>query len=154
MQTLRIRRVLVKGGSLEMGWKMVDGGDDSLARSPLNGCLGGDGEEIGKQEDSPPVAPALSQGLGGDTDAIIGINLASGPVQGDGEDDGLGDLDLDWRRRVEVDQLMGGMGGEEREKSSCKSHVAGSGEAEDVGVCRPPGKLMKRNTRDWGRPRR
>jgi hypothetical protein len=38
-------------------------------------------EEIGKQEDSPPAA-ALSQGLGGDTDAIIGINLASGPVQG------------------------------------------------------------------------
>jgi hypothetical protein len=42
-------------------------------------------EEIGKQkEDSPAAAPALSQGLGGDTDAIIGINLASGPVQADG----------------------------------------------------------------------
>lgn len=29
-------------GKSETRWKMVDGGDDSLGWSPLNGCLGGD----------------------------------------------------------------------------------------------------------------
>lgn len=69
-----------KGGMSGMGWKMVDGGDDSCGYRSTVVWGGETREEIGK--DSPAVAPALSQGLGGDTDAIIRFNLASGPVQG------------------------------------------------------------------------
>jgi hypothetical protein len=39
------------------------------------------------------------------------------------------------RWRMETGEKMG--------EESNRSHVAGSGEAEDVGVCRPPGKLVK-----------
>lgn len=90
--------------------------------------------EIGK--DSPAAAPALSQGLGGDTDAIIRLYLASGPVQrrwGEVMDLGTGE-------GVEVDRRMGDGRRRREGRKSSKSHVAGSGEAEDVGVFRPLGK--------------
>lgn len=71
-------------------------------------------------DDSPP-APALSQGFGGDTDAIIGFsNLASRPDR--------------WKEMVWGGEWRWSDDGEEGKVVD--SHVAGGGEAEDVGVCR------------------
>jgi hypothetical protein len=99
-----------------------------------------------REKDSPAAAPALSQGLGGDTDAIIGNQpcIESSPGKetegGGGLDDGVGLWDWGWESGG--GSMMGGGGeeGKSRRLASRKSHVAGSGEAEDVGVCRRRGR--------------
>ena len=85
-------------------------------------------------ENSPAAAPALSQGLGGETDAILGIKLALGTSPGRW---GEMELGLGGGKSGGGSREDGGEGKESVGVKLVKAHVAGSGEAEDVGVCRP-----------------